>query len=164
MRRLTLFLLIPAISLVIACTGYGEKVVYEGTEVYYKDGATKEEADKMGAYLVKSGYADGNPKSVMLVRNPSNNNMVVRQVVATEKLNAFTEMAFMIMGAAYPKEVFDNQPVDLELCDNTFKTVKSFSYDEMKKFAPDDTIDAEGEDTDEYDSGDGEDTSDESGY
>jgi hypothetical protein len=147
MKRYALLLLLPVLMLAIGCSGYGEKVEYEGTEIYFKDGATKEDADKMGAHLVKTSYADGNRKSVMLVRNPSNNNMVVRLVVDTNKLNAFTEMAFMFLGAAYSKDVFDNQPVDLELCDNTFKTVKTFSHEELKKFDIDDSGD-----TDEPDS------------
>lgn len=47
---------------------FGEKVVVDGTEIYYKDGAKKEDVDKLAEMLKNEGFVDGKKKSVQLLK------------------------------------------------------------------------------------------------
>lgn len=61
----TLFLVLTAI--VTACNSYGTKLEYSSTEVYYTDLVKKEEAEKLGNFLISSEFADGKKKSLQQI-------------------------------------------------------------------------------------------------
>ena len=48
--------------------GYGPKVESGNIEVYYKDGATKAEAERLSAYLNKLWAGPGGKRSVQLTK------------------------------------------------------------------------------------------------
>ncbi len=123
MKKL-LFLILPL--LLASCTDYGEKVTYNGTDVYYKDGATLEDADKLGAYLEEAEFADGVEKSVMIVKNEGGN--YVFRMVVQEGAEEGNDTMFQLMAMGISMGAFDNQPIDVDLCDNTFQTLKTIPY------------------------------------
>jgi len=47
---------------------FGEKLELEKTEIYYKDGATQADAQRLGDKLTEMKFVDGNPKSVQLLK------------------------------------------------------------------------------------------------
>ncbi|WP_298426802.1 hypothetical protein [uncultured Kordia sp.] len=125
-----LITLLSAILLLISCANYGEKKVYNGTEVYYKDGVTEEIADKLGENLTSSGFANGDTKSVQFVKE--GDVYVFRMVIKDEFLNDESlESVFNI----FPKELSDymNLPVDLHLCDDTFNTLRVHKLEDARK-------------------------------
>lgn len=73
-RSLNCRLLIVALTALfcLSLTGcgpnFGEKIVVEGTEIYYKDGIKKEEAEGLAEMLKGDGFIDGKKKSVQLLR------------------------------------------------------------------------------------------------
>ena len=115
-------LVLFAITLFLSCTGYGEKLVFNGTEVYYLDGIEKGEAENLGNFLVRSEFADGRTKSVQLTKN---GNYVFRMVTnkdAQEKKQY--EILFKVLASQISDSVFSGKPVDFDICTNTFESVK----------------------------------------
>ncbi|MCE7996729.1 MAG: hypothetical protein HEP71_32515 [Roseivirga sp.] len=105
--------------------GYGKKIEFNGTDVYYTELVSEAEAQKLGTYLVSSEFADGNEKSVQLSKRDSVYlfRMVVMDGVTKDSTNDIT---FMAMAWTLSANVFDNAPVELEACDNTFETLRVY--------------------------------------
>ncbi len=130
MKKLLFFLI--ATQLLLSCSNYGDKLVFNATEVYYKDGVTEAEATQLGNYLVTSEFADGNTKSVQFVRNKESQNLTFRMVMLDEVANdATNDVMFKLFARELSNEF--KQPVDFEACDNTFKTLKTFYYKDLQK-------------------------------
>src|SRR2546428_748238 len=47
------------IVLIREALGHGERLAFNGGEVFYTSGVTKDEATRLGTYLVREGYFDG---------------------------------------------------------------------------------------------------------
>lgn len=119
--------------LFISCSNYGEKVTFNGTDVHYKEGVSKAEAEKLGQYLVDSEFADGKKKSVQLVRDKETNNLTFRMVVADGTIeNTKSDYIFNTF-VGNLSETFDYQPVDMHLCNNRFETLKVHSFNKAPK-------------------------------
>ena len=125
-KILLLFIIVPSI---ISCSGYGKKLEFNKTEVFYTSDVTKEEAQKLGAYLVRSEFADGIEKSVQLAKNKTSNNYIFRMVTSDEAANnEIYETIFRLMAQQLSDSVFNGKPVDFHVCDNTFKTLKELNF------------------------------------
>lgn len=122
-----LFFIIAVIAyFVFSSSSYGEKLEFNGTDVYYTDLVTEAEAQKLGEYLVESEFADGNEKSVQLTKRDST--YLFRMVViegATE--DSIKDISFKALSMLISMQVFDNAPVELEACNNTFETLRVYS-------------------------------------
>jgi len=128
-KTIKTILLITIIGLIISCSGYGKKLQFSKTEVYYTSVITKDEAQKLGEYLVSSGFADGNGKSVQLTKNKSNKNYVFRMVTSKKAMKDSTyDFIFQLMAKQLSDSVFNGNPVDFHVCDDTFKTVKELNF------------------------------------
>ena len=67
MKKIGIVLFVAA--LFVSCNNFGEKKVFDGTEIYYKDGVSAEQVDKLGESLMESGFANGDRKSVQFVKD-----------------------------------------------------------------------------------------------
>lgn len=105
--------------------GYGEKLEFNGTDVYYTEMVSEAEAQKLGEYLVEAEFADGGDKSVQLSKRDSTYlfRMVVRDGIVQDSTNDVTLLA---MTYALSLAVFDGAPVELEACSNTFETLRVY--------------------------------------
>lgn len=105
--------------------GYGEKLEFNGTDVYYTELVTEAEARKLGEYLVEAEFANGGEKSVQLSKRDSVYlfRMVVIDGVVEDSTNDIT---FKTMVWALSSSVFDNAPLELEACDDTFETLRVY--------------------------------------
>ena len=65
---LYLILALLCVSSIGCGPNFGEKLVIRKTEIYYKDGATKADAQRLGELLEKLTFIDGNRKSLQLVK------------------------------------------------------------------------------------------------
>lgn len=120
------FLLAAFVGFVIySMDGYGDKLEFNGTDVYYVGEVTEAEAQKLGEYLVESEFADGVEKSVQLAKRDSTYlfRMVVMDGVTKDSTNDIT---FMAMAWTLSNSVFDSAPVELEACNNTFETLRVY--------------------------------------
>ncbi len=113
-------LVIVFVSLFLfSCSNYGDKVVYDGTEVYYKDNILKEKADQVGDYLEEIEFTDGTPKSVQITKDSVYNfRMVIQEGLENDES---MEMSFKALGCLLSKEVFDGAPLNYTLCDKDRK-------------------------------------------
>lgn len=111
--------------IVITLEGYGEKLEFNGTDVYYTEEVTEAEAQKLGEYLVEAEFADGGEKSVQLSKRDSVYlfRMVVIDGVTEDSTN---DVTFLAMTYGLSLSVFDGAPVELEACDNTFETLRVY--------------------------------------
>ncbi|PTX58791.1 hypothetical protein C8N46_11299 [Kordia periserrulae] len=128
MKKLGIILFIAAF--VTSCTNFGEKKVFDGTEIYYKDGITEAEVDKLGESLVTSGFTNGELKSVQFVKE--GDSYLFKMVINQENLNNESlENVFTY----FPKELsqYMNLPVDLYLCDNYFNTLRVYKLKDAPK-------------------------------
>jgi hypothetical protein len=132
MRKLFLALFIVASTTMIACNSWGDKYMANNkSEVYYKDGATADDAKRLGDFLLKNNYFDSlTEKSVQVTKTVDTFN--VKFVVDKEKVSQTenAEMLFTIMGAAISSDVFLGKPVKIILADtrmNGFKEIETYT-------------------------------------
>ena len=120
-------LLLTGILFFIACSPYGEKVeINSKSEVYIKDGGTKEDAKRLGNFLLRNNYFDEQAdKSVQLTK--SKDTFVVKFVINEEKLkgNSQAELGFQYMHMLLRDSVFSGKPTKVVLADEKFKTIKN---------------------------------------
>ena len=128
MKRILTILAI--VTLFMSCSNYGEKLEFDGTEVYYTKGIEKAEATKLGQYLISSKFADGRKKSVQLAKDEKTNRYSFRMVTAEKAAKDSTyNFIFKLMARQISDSVFVGKPVDFHVCDNTFNTLKVLTYD-----------------------------------
>ncbi|KYG71450.1 hypothetical protein EV198_3326 [Roseivirga ehrenbergii] len=121
-----IFLVIAVITyFVFSSSGYGEKLEFNGTDVYYTDLVTEADAQRLGEYLVDSEFADGNGKSVQLTKRDST--YLFRMVVIDGVTEDSTkDISFKALAMLISMQVFDGAPVELEACSNTFETLRTY--------------------------------------
>jgi len=121
-----LFLVVAVITyLVFSSSSYGEKLEFNGTDVYYTDLVTETDAQKLGDYLIESEFADGNGKSVQLTKRDST--YLFRMVVIDGVTEDSTkDISFKALAMLISMQVFDDAPVELEACSNTFETLRVY--------------------------------------
>ena len=109
----------------ISQPGYGSKLSFEGTDVYYTEEVTEEEAQRLGEYLVQTGFADGREKSVQLTKRDSVYlfRMVVMEGATKDSTN---DLTFEAMAVTLSYNAFNKAPVQLEACDNRFNTLRVY--------------------------------------
>jgi hypothetical protein len=104
---------------------YGKKRTFGSGEVYYPEGVSEADVDKLGIYLLENGFFDEeNPKSVQLLREGDTH--VFRMVTAKEyweDAGFARTMEFASMEMA--GDVFEGKPVRVELTDVRFRTKRS---------------------------------------
>ncbi len=129
-KHIVLFI---SLSILIGCSGYGKKLDYNGTEVYYTSQVEKVDAEKLGDYLVKSKFADGGEKSIQLTKDEKTKAFVFRMVTTKEaSASKMYETVFKLFAKTISDSVFNKQPVDFHVCDNTFNTLKIIAFSNDK--------------------------------
>lgn len=105
-------------------SNYGSKVTEGNIEVFYKDGATKQQAQTLASHLSRVWGAAPDKRSVQLVKNGDTPRF--RMVVKPEFQNDANFLAQLgIFGAQLSRDVFAGVPIELEACDDHLKTVKA---------------------------------------
>ena len=107
----------------LACNSYGEKLEFNGGDVYYTKNSNEADAKKLGEYLVKEGFFDGKPKTVQL--DKSGSTYQVRLVIQKEKQNdQATADNLKEFAGQISKDVFGNAATEVHICDEELKTIK----------------------------------------
>ena len=122
-----------------ACTNNGKKVNIEGTkgEVYYLNGATQNEAQKLGNFLKQDGYF-GNVKRESVQVDKKNDKYLVTFVYDKDyyQKTPGLEDFFKNYTLRMSQEIFDGKKVDIALADKYFKDFQNIPYDESAGNAP----------------------------
>lgn len=127
MKKYILLLLVPFLA---ACSNYGSKATSDNIEVYYKEGISKEQAEKTARLfdqlLNESSPDDRSKKSFQLLK--TGDTIVLKMVADKSKLSAVGDDAFYAITTVVSDSVFAGAVVNLTLTDNTFKGFKNFAY------------------------------------
>ena len=106
------------------CTpNHGTELKFEGSQLFHTSAVTREEADKLGNYLVESKFFGAKPITAQLnkIGHTYEFRLVVQPGVAQD---AFSIQRFRGMGRTLSREVFDGQRVVVHLCDHNLKTLE----------------------------------------
>lgn len=129
MKKILNLILLILITSFFSCSGYGKKLKYQKTEVYYTNKVEKTDAEKLGDFLVRTKFADENEKSIQLSKNEENGNYQFRMVTTKEAAeDGSYETIFKVYAKQISDSVFNKKPVDFHVCDNTFKTLKVIPF------------------------------------
>ena len=129
------FLLLPFVLLPFAlgCGGHGTRLEFNKGELFYTKSVSKAEAEKLGQYLVRQKFFDGQRKSVQL--NKSGDTYEFRMVVKPEFVNnADALRMYGIMASEVSLDVFDKAPVVIHVCDERLKTLKTVEQNSILEF------------------------------
>jgi hypothetical protein len=123
MKRINLLMSFLVVMVITSCSNYGTKLEFNGGELYYTKNVNKEDAEKLGKYLVKSEFFNGRPKTVQL--NILNDTFQFRMVVkeGNEKDQATIDLMKVFAGDI-SRDVFNGKIVELHMCDKYLKTIK----------------------------------------
>ncbi|MBN9294450.1 MAG: hypothetical protein J0G96_10770 [Flavobacteriia bacterium] len=121
-----------AVAMLVSCSNYGDKLEFDGTEIFYTDGATKEQAEKLGNYLQKEGFTDGTKKSVQLVVDKKSGKLTFRMVTSKETAkDEQYNMIFESFSRNISKEF--GMPVNFQLCDELFNTIRTIEAKDVPR-------------------------------
>jgi hypothetical protein len=138
-NRLALGLVIVIMAIWSAAIGYksyqvvttagltGNKLTFNGGDLYYASSIKEIEVKKLGEYLTQGEIFDGSPKSIQVQRNRDifEIRMVIKKGYDTNE--KFVEDV-RGMAVEISEQVFGNAPVDVHLCDSSFKTLRVLDF------------------------------------
>jgi len=105
-----------------SCSNYGEQKTFNGTQVFYTSAVTMQDVDNLGKYLIDSGFADGEYKTVQL--NKTGNTYEFRMVV---KKGIEQDQEYRNLGKLLAKDLsiysFNGARVETHFCDDKLKTL-----------------------------------------
>jgi hypothetical protein len=120
----------------MACSDYGKKVSSSNIEVYYKEGISKEQAEKTASLfamaLNASNPNDKATKSFQLLK--TGDTVLMKMVADKAKLGTVGDESFYAMCTLISDSVFAGGPVNLSLTDDKFEGFKNYVF--QKTLAP----------------------------
>ncbi len=101
---------------------YGDRLTFNKSDLYYSPPVTREEATRLGNFLVQDGFFAGDQKSARLTREEGVYQF--RFMVVEGKQNDPEYVAACREITSHlSRNVFNNAPVEIHLCDHTFRTL-----------------------------------------
>jgi hypothetical protein len=113
---------------------WGNKLIFNGGDLYYTSSVKEAEAKKLGEYLTQGKFFDGSPKSVQIHKSGDiwEFRVVVKQGYEKDEKNV---EIFKKIAVELSKDVFKGVPVDIHLCDPYFKTLRVVNFPKSDKGA-----------------------------
>lgn len=103
--------------------GNGTRLTFNNGEIYYDSTVSTTDVTRLGSYLVKEGYFDGEEKTVSLSKSGHTFifKMVVKKGTDTDQVAID---AFRSFGDELSEDVFNGANVDVHLCDESLQTLR----------------------------------------
>lgn len=123
--------MLAALIFFSSCTNYGKKAKSGNIEVYYKEGATKEQAQKTAdLFLEALQSADPNDKATKSFQLTKPGDTLLLKMVVGDKarMNAAGDDAFYAMVGLISDSVYNGKPVNISFTDNKFKAFRTLTY------------------------------------
>lgn len=104
-----------------------QKMMFKGSEIYYTQNVQKSDVEKLGAYLSEQGFLkEGSKVSVKIDKKSSTYEFSL--IIDKSKLgDKNLEESVKELSKYLSEDVFNNSKVDIILCDDTFKPLKTIS-------------------------------------
>jgi hypothetical protein len=140
-RRLNIILAaVLSFILLSGCGGrypaeWGKRLKYKHSSLFYTPAVTKDEALKLGDYLLKAGFFPA--KAPVRIQLAKSGDMYQFRIVIKEGKEQ--DMDFIkttgLFAAMISRDVFGRKPLEVHLCDTNFKTLQvvSFQYTDNQK-------------------------------
>lgn len=141
-KRLNIILAVAlSFALFYGCSGryppeWGKRLKYKNSSLFYTPTVTKDEALKLGDYLLKAGFFP--EKAPVRIQLAKSGDMYQFRLVIKEGKEQ--DMEFIkttgLFAAMISRDVFGRKALEVHLCDKDFKTLQvvSFQYtDDQKK-------------------------------
>lgn len=109
---------------------FGKVKTYNNGEVFYEAAVKEDVVDRLGNYLVKSEFFDGDPRSVQILDDGLS--YIVKFIVSDSLLTAknyLRQVSYFTYELSL--NVFDGKPVDIHLSNNYFLTKKAIKYQRL---------------------------------
>ena len=110
-----------------SCFKRGNKLTYNEGELYFTEQVQKSDAEKLGKYLLNEGFFNGEKRTVQINKNGKTweFRMVVKKGTETDDqyINLFGFFSLQLS-----KAVFNNEPVDIHLCNEKLETLKVIPF------------------------------------
>jgi len=109
---------------------FGNLKTFNNGEVFYEAAVKEEYADKLGNYLVKSEFFDGDERSVQILDDGLS--YIVKFIVSDSLLtskNYLRQVSYFTYELSL--NVFDGKPVDIHLSNNYFLTKKAIKFQRL---------------------------------
>lgn len=116
---------------------FGNLKTFNSGEVYYEAAVKEEYVDKLGNYLVKTEFFDGNPRSVQVLDDGLV--FIIKMIVSDSLLTAknyLRQVSYFTYELS--QNVFDGKPVDIHLSNNFFLTKRAIKYQRLGERLVDD--------------------------
>jgi len=107
---------------------WGNKLTFNGGDLYYTSSVREAEAKKLGEYLTQGKFFDGSPKSVQIQK--SGEDIWEFRMVVKERYDKDEKLAedMKEVAAELSKNVFEGALVNVHLCDSQFKTLRVVNF------------------------------------
>jgi len=131
MTKTKILIALLALVCFASCDNYGTKTTNGNIDTYYKEGITEGQAKKTAALFYEmdkltSTHDEKVQKSVQLIKK--NDTVCLRMVVDEAKAKGMGDMVFLPISNIISDSVFNGSPVNMDLTDKTFKTIKTIPY------------------------------------
>jgi len=116
----------------------GKKVKTGNIEVYYKNGATEEQAKKISSLFndaVQSSNSGSKSRKSFQVTKPSDT-VLLKMVVDKSKLDQVGDETFYAISGLVSDSVFHGGPVNIMLTDNRFKPIRTLAFKKAEVIEP----------------------------
>lgn len=113
------------IGLYVAGTSYGSRLSFQRGELYYNDPVTRDEAQRVGEYLVEEQFFNAE-KAVTVQFDKERERYQLRFVVNPALAEGtLANVHFGVMGSDIAERVLNGVPLDVLLCDTNMKPLRT---------------------------------------
>jgi len=116
MFLVSIVVILTVIEIASEMEAMGERLTFNGGEVYYKEPVTEQQARGFGELLVQDGYFDGRAKTVLLGKRGGRYQLRMVIVKGFEHDSMLVQFARKL-GAELSEKILNGEPVDVHLCD-----------------------------------------------
>ena len=107
------------------CTNYGKEKNFDGAQLFYTSNITESEVNSLGNYLIESGFAGGESKTVQINKEGGTYQFKIVVKKGIEQDNEYAQV-FKQFAYEISKDVFNGSQVDIDACDENLKTLRVF--------------------------------------
>ena len=113
-----------------SCNDYGKKVTKGHVETYYKDGITEDQAKRVAEVMYNIDEVANNPKIEKSYQVCKKNDTVCFRMVVADKetAKALGDDPFIAIGNIISDSVFNGAPVNVDLTNDHFESIKFIPY------------------------------------